>query len=81
MKEIMADVFYVADEAIRIVIILRGVNRGLGIPENVVTHCPDCHYQFDFGKNSEWYKEQTKKYLKNYYGEEWNEENLIYKKY
>lgn len=54
---------------------------GLGIPENVVTLCPDCHYQEDFGQNSKWYEERIKEYLKSYYGEEWNEENLIYRKY
>lgn len=53
----------------------------MGIPENIVTHCPDCHYQFDFGQNSEWYKQKTKEYLQNYYGETWKEEDLVYKKW
>ena len=81
MKEIKATVYYVADEAFQIAITSREVNGGLGIPENVVTHCPDCHYQFDFGQNSEWYKQKTKEYLQNYYGETWNEKDLVYKKY
>lgn len=54
---------------------------GLGIPENVVTLCPDCHYQEDFGQNSKWYEERIKEYLKSYYGEEWKEEDLVYKKW
>ena len=54
---------------------------GLGIPENVVTLCPDCHYQEDFGKNSKWYEEQIENYLKSYYGEKWCKEKLIYNKW
>ena len=54
---------------------------GMGIPENIVTLCPDCHYQEDFGKNSKWYEEQIEKYLKTYYGEEWRKEDLVYKKW
>ena len=29
---------------------------GLGIPENVVTLCPQCHYEEDFGKDSKVYE-------------------------
>lgn len=54
---------------------------GLGIPENVVTHCADCHYQFDHGKNSEWYEQRTEEYLRNYYGEKWRKEDLVYNKW
>ena len=51
---------------------------GLGIPENIVTLCPECHYQEDHGLNTQLYIE---KYLKNVYGLNWNKEKLIYKKY
>jgi hypothetical protein len=81
MKEIMADVYYVAKEEIQMLILSRGVRDGLGIPENVVTLCPDCHYQEDFGKNCKWYEARIEEYLQNYYGKEWNKENLIYKKW
>ena len=47
---------------------------GLGIEENIVTLCPQCHYEEDFGKN-------CKEYLQNYYGGSWKKENLTYKKY
>jgi hypothetical protein len=81
LKEIKDVAFYVVEQEAQTVIILKEVNGGMGIPENTVTHCPDCHYQFDFGKNSEWYKQKTKEYLQNYYGETWNEKDLVYKKY
>ena len=54
---------------------------GLGIPENIVTLCPECHYKEDFGKDSKLYEETIKQYLKSIYGENWNKEKLIYKKY
>lgn len=54
---------------------------GLGIEENIVTLCPRCHYEEDFGKNSKEYEKKVKEYLQNYYGSKWNEENLIFKKY
>ena len=54
---------------------------GLGIEENVVTLCPECHYEEDFGKNSKEYEQKLKEYLQSYYGSKWNEENLIFKKY
>ena len=54
---------------------------GLGIPENVVTLCPKCHYEEDHGQNTKDYENYIEEYLKNYYGNTWNKENLIYKKY
>ena len=81
LKEIKDVAFYVVEQEVQTVIILKEVNGGMGIPENIVTHCPDCHYQFDFGQNSEWYKQKTKEYLQNYYGETWKEEDLVYKKW
>ena len=54
---------------------------GLGIEENVVTLCPDCHYQEDFGPKCKWYEARIEEYLKDYYGDSWNKEKLIYKKY
>lgn len=54
---------------------------GLGIPENVVTLCPQCHYEEDFGKDSKVYEYSIENYLRNYYGTSWNKENLYYNKY
>lgn len=56
---------------------------GLGVEQNIVTMCMDCHNAYDNGYDKErkdYIKKQTKKYLKNKY-EDWNEEELIYKKY
>jgi hypothetical protein len=62
-------------------ILLREVSGGLGIPENVVTLCPECHYEEDFGQDTKLYEEFIKNYLKSIYGADWNKEDLIYKKY
>lgn len=60
------------------------INRsqgGLGIPENIVTLCPECHFEEDNGKNSKEYDAKIEKYLRNYYGKEWNKDKLIYRKW
>lgn len=54
---------------------------GLGIEQNIVTLCPDCRFNEDFGQDTKLYKQKIENYLKAYYGENWNIENLIYKKY
>lgn len=54
---------------------------GLGIEENVVTMCPDCHYEEDFGQDTNLYEYKIENYLRACYGENWNIEKLIYKKY
>ena len=53
---------------------------GLGIPQNVVTACPKCHYEEDHGQHTKEYEKKMKEYLQSIY-EDWNEEDLIYKKY
>ena len=62
-------------------ILLRGLNGGLGIKENIVTLCPECHYQEDFGQDTKLYEDYIESYLKDYYGESWNKEKLYYNKY
>ena len=54
---------------------------GLGIEQNIVTLCLNCHYEEDFGQNTKLYEEQIKNYLKDYYGSNWSISDLIYKKY
>ena len=54
---------------------------GLGIPENIVTLCSECHYQEDFGQDTKVYEEHIEKYLKEIYGSNWSKEKLIYRKY
>lgn len=55
---------------------------GLGIEQNIITLCRSCHRQFDSGEA--WQKEEIgaklKKYLESKYPD-WDEEDLIYKKY
>lgn len=53
---------------------------GLGIPENIVTLCPRCHYEEDFGKDSKVYYHSIENYLKRIYGEKWDKAKLIYRK-
>lgn len=53
---------------------------GLGVEENIVTLCPNCHInRYDQGSE----REQIRAFLRNYLIEKypnWNEENLVYKK-
>jgi 5-methylcytosine-specific restriction endonuclease McrA len=53
---------------------------GLGIEQNVVTACPECHYKEDFGQDSKLYENYMKNYLISLY-EDWDEKNLIYNKW
>ncbi len=62
-------------------ILLKEVNGGLGIEENVVTMCPECHYEEDMGQNTELYEDYIENYLKGIYGANWDKSKLIYKKY
>ena len=52
---------------------------GLGIEQNVVCACIECHNDYDNGKKVIEYKEVFKEYLKGKY-ENWNEKDLIYRK-
>ena len=61
-------------------ILLKGHKDGLGIEQNIVTLCVDCHYEEDHGLNTEQYEKYIEEYLKDIYGTEWNIKNLIYKK-
>ena len=63
------------------VILLKEVKDGLGIEENIVTLCPECHFKEDFGQDVKLYEEVIKNYLKGIYGKNWNISKLVYKKY
>ena len=52
---------------------------GLGIEENLVTVCRECHYQMDDGLAREFYIEKAESYLKGIYPG-WDKEALVYKK-
>ena len=59
-------------------------NGGLGIAKNIVTLCTmgGCHYKYDFGtaEQREIIRQKIKEYLQSKYSD-WNEEDLVYKKY
>lgn len=55
---------------------------GLGIEENVVTLCNDCHHNYDNGKSLE-LKNQIKSRIEDYLSQlypNWSIDSLIYKK-
>ena len=52
---------------------------GLGIEQNIVTLCAECHSMYDQSSRREIYKNYIRNYLKSKYAD-WSEENLIYKK-
>lgn len=55
---------------------------GLGIEENIVTLCHNCHHNYDNGKSKELkehIKSKIETYLKSIYPN-WNVDSLIYKK-
>jgi 5-methylcytosine-specific restriction endonuclease McrA len=53
---------------------------GLGIEQNVVTLCMNCHNKYDNGDSRASIGYKIQWYLKSCY-ENWNEENLIYRKW
>jgi 5-methylcytosine-specific restriction endonuclease McrA len=53
---------------------------GLGIEENIVTLCADCHRAYDQSPAHEWYKSVIRRYLKSKYPG-WDERQLVYRKY
>lgn len=60
--------------------VIKRSQLGMGIPENLVTACVECHDKYDFGTNSDVMKEKAIEYLKRFYNE-WSEEKVKYKKY
>ena len=53
---------------------------GLGIPENIVTLCADCHDRYDNGTGRIYTKPEIAGYLKTKYSD-WDEWKLVYRKY
>lgn len=51
---------------------------GMGVPKNIVTLCPVCHYTYDETAKRSIYRAQIETYLKGIY-KDWNEEDMIYK--
>lgn len=53
---------------------------GLGVEQNIVTLCQDCHRAYDQSHQRPTYQAYIRNYLKEKYGDEWSEDKLIYKK-
>ena len=52
---------------------------GLGIPENGLTLCPECHRRYDQTTAREEMREFFRRYLESCY-QYWNQDDLIYRK-
>ena len=53
---------------------------GLGIPENIMTNCLDCHFMFDDTPMRKYMIQRAEDYFREKYPN-WNKEDLVYKKY
>ena len=53
---------------------------GLGVPQNLGLMCVDCHSAYDNSHRHKEIKALFEEYLKSHY-EDWNEQDLIYRKY
>lgn len=59
------------------------VNRsqgGLGIEENIVTACRNCHREMDNGLNTKVYRSIAEEYLRSKYPN-WNKSKLVFNKW
>lgn len=52
---------------------------GLGVPQNIVTACAECHRRFDSTVDRKIYLEAAKMHLRRFYGAQ-NESEVTYKK-
>ena len=53
---------------------------GLGIEQNIVTLCHDCHREYDQSPRRSVIRQEIRDYLKRIYGESWREEDLVFKR-
>lgn len=60
---------------------IRRSQGGLGIEQNVVTLCPQCHHDFDNGNKRIEIGNIIAEYLKSIYGKTWCECDLVYNKW
>lgn len=58
---------------------IRRSHGGLGIEENIVTMCRECHREFDEGKNHEAIKAWVEEYLDKFYPDFPNEKRVYSK--
>lgn len=55
-------------------------HSGLGVEQNIVTLCADCHRRYDQSTERAEIKEDIREYLMMQYSD-WDEEKLVYQKY
>ena len=60
--------------------IVRRSQGGLGIPENIVTACRECHRALDEGRDRKYYQAKAEAYMRSHYPN-WDRKNLTYRKY
>lgn len=53
---------------------------GLGIEQNIVTACPECHRELDNGLDIKTYRAAAKAYLERVYKGSWDVTRLVYRK-
>ena len=53
---------------------------GLGVEQNIVTLCQNCHHAYDNTVQRPFFRKYIQEYLQSKYGAEWDEEKLYYKK-
>lgn len=53
---------------------------GLGIPENIITGCNECHSAYDQTTQRDMYRQVAKDYLRSKYPD-WDETKLVYDKW
>ncbi len=69
-----------ANRGLQIAHYISRARLGLGIPQNLAIMCVSCHFQFDNGKLHREIKKLVREHLQAHY-DDWNEEDLIYKKW
>lgn len=60
--------------------VINRAHGGLGIEQNIVCACAECHTRLDNTTSRQTMLEYAKRYLRDKY-EGWNEDELIYKKW
>ena len=60
--------------------IVRRSQGGMGVVENIVTLCPNCHRELDEGKNHEMLMSVVVEYIKGFYPD-WTPESVTYRKW
>ena len=58
--------------------VVRRSQGGMGIPENIVCHCSDCHRMYD--NHHEWTRKTTREYIEKLYPG-WTAEGVTYHRY